>query len=99
MAIDASPIAARTESGGDGIVRMARDAEAAVVAPAAAFLPAALRLAVLWLLPPLRPPFLDAERFSALPRPEPDFLPPPLSLFTVAQARRSASVFETPRFS
>src|SRR5689334_15561681 len=66
---------------------------------AAAFLPAALRLAVLWLLPLLRPPFFDAERFSVLPRPEPDFLPPPDSLFTVAQARRSASPFEVPRFS
>lgn len=31
--------------------------------------------------------------------PLPDFLPPPESLFTVAQARRSASFFETPRSS
>ena len=32
-------------------------------------------------------------------RPLPDFLPPPDCLFTVAQARRSASPFETPRSS
>lgn len=31
--------------------------------------------------------------------PLPDFLPPPDCLFTVAQARRSASFFETPRSS
>lgn len=31
--------------------------------------------------------------------PEPLFLPPPLCLFTVAQARRSASPSDTPRFS
>jgi hypothetical protein len=36
---------------------------------------------------------------SFVPRPEPDFLPPPSSLLTVAQARRSASSFFTPRFS
>jgi hypothetical protein len=41
----------------------------------------------------------DALWFSGLPRPEPLFSPPPLSLFTVAQARRSASPDETPRFS
>jgi hypothetical protein len=35
-----------------------------------------------------------------LPRPEPPaFLPPPSSLLTVAQARRSASFPDTPRFS
>src|SRR5580704_10151482 len=33
------------------------------------------------------------------PRPEPLFLPPPVSLLTVAQARRSASFSETPRDS
>ena len=33
------------------------------------------------------------------PRPDPLFLPPPSSLFTVAQARRAASRPETPRFS
>ena len=32
-------------------------------------------------------------------RPEPLFLPPPLSRFTVAQARRSASCWDTPRVS
>ena len=32
-------------------------------------------------------------------RPEPLFFPPPDCLFTVAQARRSDSSFETPRFS
>lgn len=49
--------------------------------------------------PPLRPPFLAGALFSALPRPMPDFFPPPLDLLTVAHARRSASPFETPRFS
>jgi hypothetical protein len=47
---------------------------------------------------PLRPPLLLAERLVALPRPEPLFFPPPVSLFTVAHARRSASFVEVPRF-
>ena len=38
---------------------------------------------------------LPLEPFLALP----DFLPPPDCLFTVAQARRSASFFDTPRSS
>jgi hypothetical protein len=50
-------------------------------------------------LPPLAPPFRADAVEVFLPRPEPLFLPPPVSLFTVAQARRSASFFETPRFS
>ena len=49
--------------------------------------------------PPFRPPLREDDLFSVLPRPEPLFLPPPLSLFTVAQARRSASSLPTPRFS
>src|SRR5213078_4627077 len=49
--------------------------------------------------PPLRPPLRDAERFSFFPRPDPLFFPPPVSLFTVAQARRSASLLDVPRFS
>jgi hypothetical protein len=49
--------------------------------------------------PPLRPPFFIGSLFSFLPRPDPLFFPPPLLLFTVAQARRSASFSETPRFS
>ena len=49
--------------------------------------------------PPLRPPFRDELRLVFFPRPEPLFFPPPVSLFTVAQARRSASPRETPRFS
>jgi hypothetical protein len=61
--------------------------------------PAALRLAWDWDDPPMRPPLRLAERFSACPRPLPDFLPPPDSLLTVAQARRAASLPETPRFS
>ena len=65
---------------------------------AAAFLPAALRFAVDWLEPAFRPPFFDAERFSVLPRPEPDFFPPPDSLLTVAQARASASFVDVPLF-
>jgi hypothetical protein len=50
-------------------------------------------------LPPFFPPFLEALRFSFFPRPEPLFLPPPDSLFTVAQARDAASSLDTPRFS
>jgi hypothetical protein len=48
---------------------------------------------------PLRPPLRDELLLLFLPRPDPLFLPPPSSLFTVAQARRSASRRETPRFS
>jgi hypothetical protein len=49
--------------------------------------------------PPSFPPFLDEVFLTALPRPEPLFLPPPVSLFTVAHARRAASPRETPRCS
>jgi hypothetical protein len=49
--------------------------------------------------PPFLPPFREELRFAFLPRPEPLFLPPPVSLFTVAHARRAASPRETPRFS
>jgi hypothetical protein len=49
--------------------------------------------------PPFLPPFREALRVVFLPRPEPLFFPPPVSLFTVAQARRAASPPETPRFS
>ena len=49
--------------------------------------------------PPFFPPFREELRFDFLPRPEPLFLPPPVSLFTVAHARLSASRRETPRFS
>ena len=48
---------------------------------------------------PLRPPLRDALLVLFFLRPDPLFLPPPSSLFTVAQARRSASRRETPRFS
>jgi hypothetical protein len=48
---------------------------------------------------PLRPPLRDELLLPFLPRPDPLFLPPPSSLFTVAQARRSASRRETPLFS
>ena len=48
--------------------------------------------------PPFFPPFFDGARFSFLPRPEPLFLPPPVSSFTVAHARRAASPRDTPRF-
>src|SRR5690349_17413035 len=65
----------------------------------AAFFAAAERLDLDRLADALRPPFREAERFSFLPRPEPLFLPPPLSLFTVAQARRAASFEPVPRFS
>jgi hypothetical protein len=49
--------------------------------------------------PPFQPPFRDALRLLFLPRPDPLFLPPLSSLFTVAQARRSASRRDTPRDS
>jgi hypothetical protein len=49
--------------------------------------------------PPFRPPFREELRLVFFPRPEPLFLPPPVSLFTVAQARRAASPRDTPRFS
>ena len=49
--------------------------------------------------PPFLPPLRDELRLVFLPRPEPLFFPPPVSLFTVAQARRSASRRETPRFT
>ena len=49
--------------------------------------------------PPIRPPFRDELLLAFFPRPEPLFFPPPVSLFTVAQARRSASSRPTPRFS
>src|SRR5690606_41140965 len=46
--------------------------------------------------PPFLPPLWAAGLPVRLPRPEPDLLPPPSSLFTVAQARLSASFAETP---
>ena len=49
--------------------------------------------------PPFLPPFRLELFVLFLPRPEPLFLPPAVSLFTVAQARRAASRPETPRFS
>ena len=49
--------------------------------------------------PPFRPPFLEDVRVLFLPRPDPLFLPPLSSLFTVAQARRSDSLRDTPRSS
>jgi hypothetical protein len=45
------------------------------------------------------PPAREEDLLLFFPRPDPLFLPPPDSLFTVAQARRSASFFEVPRFS
>jgi hypothetical protein len=66
---------------------------------AAAFLADAERadlLRVAEARPPFLPPFRDAERVVFLPRPEPLFFPPPVSLFTVAHARRSASFRDTP---
>jgi hypothetical protein len=49
--------------------------------------------------PPARPPFRDELLLVFFPRPAPLFFPPPVSLFTVAQARRSASSRPTPRSS
>ena len=39
--------------------------------------------------PPILPPFSLETWVSGTPRPLPDLLPPPVSLLTVAQARRS----------
>ena len=47
--------------------------------------------------PPILPPFREELRLVFFPLPDPLFLPPPVSLFTVAQARRSASPRGTPR--
>ncbi len=47
-------------------------------------------------MPPNFPPLRDGAVFTGWPRPPPLFLPP-VSLFTVAQARRSASPSGTPR--
>lgn len=49
--------------------------------------------------PPVFPPFLAETCVSGTPRPLPDLFPPPDSLFTVAQARRFASLSDTPRSS
>ncbi|HUR93318.1 MAG TPA: hypothetical protein VMY76_01960 [Gemmatimonadales bacterium] len=49
--------------------------------------------------PPVRPPLRTGAVLVFLPRPEPRFRPPPDTLFSVAQARRSASFFDTPRLS
>jgi hypothetical protein len=49
--------------------------------------------------PPIRPPRFEESLVSGTPRPEPLLLPPPVSLLTVAQARRSASFLPTPRSS
>src|ERR1044072_9427631 len=63
------------------------------------FFAAALRLDEDWEAPPLRPPLRELSWLSLRPRPEPDLLPPPDSLLTVAQARLFASFSETPRSS
>lgn len=49
--------------------------------------------------PPFFPPFREEERVVGFPRPDPLFFPPPVSLFTVAHARRAASFRERPRSS
>ena len=49
--------------------------------------------------PPFFPPFFAGALLTALPRPEPLFLPPPVVALTVAQARRLASSSPTPRLS
>ena len=49
--------------------------------------------------PPFRPPFRAGVVEVRFPRPDPLFFPPPDILFSVAQARRSASLRDTPRFS
>src|SRR6202048_1138126 len=49
--------------------------------------------------PPILPPRFEDTLVSGTPRPEPLLLPPPVSLLTVAHARRSASFLPTPRCS
>src|SRR6516162_9528551 len=52
-----------------------------------------------YLRPPFLPPLRELDLLRFFPRPPPPFLRPPLSdLFTVAHARRSASLLLTPRF-
>jgi len=95
-----------------GLPRLRRPVPGALQAPqlwaalrlrvAAAFLVDAERAAAgraAAALPPSLPPLRDGAWFSALPRPLPLFFPPPVSLFTVAQARRSASPSLRPRCS
>ena len=50
-------------------------------------------------LPPFLPPLRAGAWFSALPLPDPLFLPPPEVVFTVARARLAATSLGTPRFS
>jgi hypothetical protein len=52
-----------------------------------------------YLRPPFLPPLRELDLFRVFPRPPPPFFRPPRSdLFTVAQARRSASLALIPRF-
>jgi hypothetical protein len=89
-----------------GLVFVLRDLEAEVVFRAEALFEAAFfvedfladDLAAV-AAPPFLPPFLAEALLVFLPRPDPLFLPPPVLLLTVAQARRSASFSLTPRFS
>src|SRR3990167_7630706 len=63
------------------------------------FFAAADRFSLLLPVPLLRPPFLEASWVSGWPRPEPDLLPPPHSLFIFSHARLSAAFLPTPPFS
>ena len=62
-------------------------------------LPAARRVPVERDAAAFLPPLREALRLVFLPRPEPLFFPPPVSLFTVAHALFAASRRDTPRFS
>src|SRR6516162_7938230 len=54
----------------------------------------------LYFRPPFLPPLRELDLLRFFPRPPPPLFRPPLSdLFTVAHARRSASLLLTPRFS
>src|SRR5262249_36884875 len=66
---------------------------------AAAFFAASERFSGVRRVVLVLPPFDEADRFCGRPRPPPDFSPPPLSLFTVAEARRFASFAGVPRSS
>jgi hypothetical protein len=58
-----------------------------------------LQLSATHFRPPFLPPLRELDLLRFFPRPPPPFFRPPLSdLFTVAHARRSASLLLTPRF-
>lgn len=86
-----------TTAAGQQIIRSKLSFFARCFRVRAAFLAAAEREAGVRAAAPCFPPLRAGALFTALPRPEPDFLPPPVILFTVAQARCSAVFSLVPR--